>query len=548
MDLSSILARLAKISTTANQICNISGVPGASVGILHHGEVIYTDNFGYRNIETNSVPTEDTLYGIGSLTKSFVAAGLTSMLGSKDGTSIDLETPVQELFPDLHLQDPRISSLVTISDFLSHQSGLTSDMSTSLQGDLEILIDPKDLISAVNDLEVPSAFRRDWVYNNWGYSIAGAIMESITQKPFYQALKDSVLEPLGLKKHYNASKDADLAIAYSALSDGTFHPHRYKSAFEDSVFESAGGIYSTVNELLSYAKSVLISEKNPGPGPLQHTPLLLTNRIPLDNPSQDYRFYGLGWVCTQLPGIFGRQGENAGLFELSELPVLGVGSTPQMVYYHQGAGIGYFSILLLFPETQSAIVVLTNAIAFCDAPDWISQAYTAALFDFPSPADYPSLAQEGRRRKLAQYEEMLANLNSQRNPGLPPSQPLDRYVGLYYNKARSFFIQVRLQSHDKLSIAFQGKESQIYDLRHLHDDVFEWALSYDNMARRERFAISEPDYFLIEFQDHQNGSPKSLTWARISEVRPTGMVLYEDTVDSNTANGEGSPEQERLEL
>lgn len=72
----SLLDRLQGLSLVIADICRISGTPGASNSILHHGEIIYTHNHGYRNVEAGIPPDEETIYHIVSLSKSFTAAAM----------------------------------------------------------------------------------------------------------------------------------------------------------------------------------------------------------------------------------------------------------------------------------------------------------------------------------------------------------------------------------------------------------------------------------------------------------------------------------------
>jgi hypothetical protein len=53
-------------------------------------------------------------------------------------------------------------------------------------------------------------------------------------------------------------------------------------------------MYSNVNDMLKYANSVLEAEKQPTDGPLKNIRMLQSNQVPLDNPSRDYPFYGMG--------------------------------------------------------------------------------------------------------------------------------------------------------------------------------------------------------------------------------------------------------------
>jgi CubicO group peptidase (beta-lactamase class C family) len=113
------------------RFATFSGTPGASVGILHEGQVIFTENFGYRDVATRVVPTADTVYGLGSLTKSFVAAAIAKLFDDQE--HINLTTPVTDIIPDFKPKDPSLKRLLSTGDLLSHGSGLLGDMSVAVQ-------------------------------------------------------------------------------------------------------------------------------------------------------------------------------------------------------------------------------------------------------------------------------------------------------------------------------------------------------------------------------------------------------------------------------
>lgn len=244
----------------------------------------------------------------------------------------------------------------------------------------------------------------------------------------------------------------------------------------------------------------------------------------------------MGWIRTQLPGVVGLQGDNAELFHKAELPILGQNSSPLMTYYHQGASMGYRSALYLFPETESVVVVLTNSQPLNDAADWISQLYVAALFGFENSADYVELARESRRRLLAKFDELASSIDKAResNPGGIP-RPMHVYVGRYYNDNGNFFIEIRKHSQKEgyFELAFQGRSTQVYELRHLRDDVFEWALDYDESAKRARSANWDPLYFEIQI-DVEDGT---LTWAKFTGARPLGLRLYRQSCAPDIKKG-----------
>ena len=73
---SHLIERLQLLERVIVDICQISGVPGLSYGVSHHGETIHRANFGFRDVDANLAPTSDTIYGIGSMSKAFTAAAI----------------------------------------------------------------------------------------------------------------------------------------------------------------------------------------------------------------------------------------------------------------------------------------------------------------------------------------------------------------------------------------------------------------------------------------------------------------------------------------
>ncbi|GAW25744.1 putative beta-lactamase-domain-containing protein [Rosellinia necatrix] len=119
-----------------------------------------------------------------------------------------------------------------------------------------------------------------------------------------------------------------------------------------------------------------------------------------------------------------------------------------------------------------------------------------------------------------------------KHPGNRPRLPLQSYWGIYDNDAGNFFIDIgqHPKNRSSLQLKFQGKESQAYELRHLLDDTFEWALTYDESARQERSPILDPTYYKVRFHvesDVENAAKHvtSFQWAGITDVAPDGIQM-----------------------
>ncbi|MFX1267051.1 MAG: serine hydrolase domain-containing protein, partial [Promethearchaeota archaeon] len=89
-------------------------IPGLSIGIVEHGKPIYAKGFGTRNIEKNLPFTENTLFGIGSISKSFTALALFQLV--QEG-KINLQDPVNK-YLNFKLGDDK--NPIKICHLLSH--------------------------------------------------------------------------------------------------------------------------------------------------------------------------------------------------------------------------------------------------------------------------------------------------------------------------------------------------------------------------------------------------------------------------------------------
>src|SRR4029079_2261464 len=98
------------------------GVPGLSVGLIRHGEVVWHRGFGVKNVQTGDLVTDDTVFEAASLSKSVFAYAVLKLV---DQAVIDLDRPLSQYLPSLYApaEDPRLS-LITARHVLTHTTGL----------------------------------------------------------------------------------------------------------------------------------------------------------------------------------------------------------------------------------------------------------------------------------------------------------------------------------------------------------------------------------------------------------------------------------------
>jgi len=115
------LERIKAVAATISEIIKVSGCPGATIGILHHDEVLHTEGFGFRDVENRLPPDENTIYYLNSLSKTFTASMIARLV---EQGKLEWITPVSRILPSFQHWDDKMQE-ATIVDFLSHRSGLT---------------------------------------------------------------------------------------------------------------------------------------------------------------------------------------------------------------------------------------------------------------------------------------------------------------------------------------------------------------------------------------------------------------------------------------
>jgi CubicO group peptidase (beta-lactamase class C family) len=226
-----------------------------SVLVAEGGKVIYKKGFGSANREWNIPNTPDTKFRLGSITKQFTSMLILQLVAQG---KIDLEGKLSDYLP-YYRKDT--GNQVTIHQLLTHSSGIPSY--TSIPNFFEdISRDPYPVEDFVKkycsgDLEFEPGSR--FLYNNSGYFLLGAIIESVREKPYEEVLKEQIFDPLGMSDSgYDRHSPIipHRASGYSITFDGCLNaPY-----LDMSLPYAAGSLYSTVEDLYLWDQA-LYTEK-----------------------------------------------------------------------------------------------------------------------------------------------------------------------------------------------------------------------------------------------------------------------------------------------
>jgi hypothetical protein len=300
---------------------------------------------------------------------------------------------------------------------------------------------------------------------------------------------------------------------------------------EGTLMNPAGGIQSCVKDLLKYygalmkaANDQFASGKTSTQGlPLKQVPQLLSSNI-RTAPRLREQSYACGWARVQLPGILAETSRNQAL--MAAMPIMGNSEHPRLVVYHHGMLVGFNNGVYLFPETDTAIVLLSNAVALNDGPGWIGHLIMQALFNDPVKYDFVQLAKDTANTARNVIPAVEAQLEKERGNVAAPKS-LHKYVGKYYNKVKTFCMHIT-EKEGVSWMNLQGHEVENYQLHHYTGDEFSWLMTRNEQIKRGRNPIGYAEYWKIRFVSENEDDVSKLFWVIEKDLPGEGMELTKE--------------------
>ncbi|MGI8688272.1 MAG: serine hydrolase [Thermomicrobiales bacterium] len=307
-----------------------AGVPGVSLGILADGREEYA-SFGVASIETKQPVTADTLFQIGSTTKTFTGTAIMRLI---EQGKVDLNAPVRTYLPDFKVADADVSSRVTVKNLLTHSGDWWGDLFADTgSGD--------DAIATFMTMKMPTfpqlaPLGQYFSYNNTGFITAGRIIEVVLGKPYRAAMADLVLAPLGLTESFLVPEEAmqrPYAVGHAKGAQGVQVQHPF---LVPRNAEPAGGIFSNPRDLIKYARFHM------GDGTVGGTRVLKAETLKLMQSPQGPKPIGLRNGDIGLPWL---------MQQFGSLHLIA----------HPGDTFGEHSEFVAVPDRGFAFVMLANA-------------------------------------------------------------------------------------------------------------------------------------------------------------------------------------------
>ena len=226
-----------------------SGVPGMAVAVVRDDKVVYLRTFGVRNVTTKEPVTPDTKFQLASISKSMTGTMIASMVGNGE---LSWDDTIVSVDPGFRLSDPYVTEHVTFRDLLSHRSGLPEYGTDELQNDFQYT--KPEIMARLRYLGLPGAFRSSYAYSNIGITVAGDAAAKKAGKSFEDLIAERIFVPAGM--HNTSARFADFAgsadrVEVYPMQTGTPVAGPLNN---DDINSPAGGISSTLNDMVRYAR------------------------------------------------------------------------------------------------------------------------------------------------------------------------------------------------------------------------------------------------------------------------------------------------------
>jgi CubicO group peptidase (beta-lactamase class C family) len=349
----------AALAETIRKSMERHSVPGVAVGIYDGGRE-YVKGFGLTSVENPLEVTPETLFQIGSTTKTVTGTAIMVLL---ERGMLDLDEPVRTYLPELRLSDEEVARKVTTRHLLTHVGGWVGDVFEDTGGGDDAL---ERIVKRLADTRQLTALGEVWSYNNSGFYLAGRVVEVLSGKTFEAAARELVLDPLGMEESFFFPEEVmtrRFAVGH-LVKDGEPFVSRPWALPRNAA--PAGGLASSANDQIRYARFHLGGgTAQDGTRALGEGSLREMQRMQVSGEEDNEQ--GLPWMLSDVEGL--------------------------RFVSHGGGTNGQISAFWMVPERDFAFTLLTNAdrggLVCEEVSEWAMREFLGVEEEDPEPMEVP---------------------------------------------------------------------------------------------------------------------------------------------------------------
>jgi serine beta-lactamase-like protein LACTB len=295
-------------------------IPGFSIAIAVGGKIVWSEGFGFADLENRVEARPSTRYRIGSLSKLLTVSAVAQLY---EQGRLDLDAPVQRYVPSF----PKKDQGITTRQLAGHLAGIKQyarDEYINLQRYATVA----DGLKIFQDSALLHPPGSKYSYSSYGYNLLAAVIEGASGQSFLTYIREKVFGPLKMESTMpdeNARIIPHRTRFYSADSNGQLVNAPYT---DNSDRWGAGGFLSSVEDLVRFASAHL----RDGFLKAETRALMFTSQKTTNGKETNV---GLGWR-------------------------IGKDSKGRRILHHGGDSIGGRAYLLMYPDKDVAVVMLAN--------------------------------------------------------------------------------------------------------------------------------------------------------------------------------------------
>lgn len=380
-------------------------VPGLALSIIRDGRVIYEKGYGMRSLETKEKVTTHTLFSIASATKSFTATAA-AMLA--DESRLEWNRPLVNYFPGFMLFDEAATRKVTITDLLTHRTGIPRQKFFSINAPAT----RDEVRYSIRFFEPSADFRQAFQYFNEGYTVAGDMIAELAGSSWEQFIRSRIFEKLDMDETVfsvnDLGKERDYATPYITWEE---EPERL-DLHDACILGAAGCIISNVDDMSRWlifnlnhgriGNESLVSERNLS---VIQSPRMAIQGSP-GYRELSYQNYGMGWFIDYYRGC--------------------------LHIHHAGVLYGFSSQVSFLPSVKVGVVILANlnGTKLTEILEWYIYDKLLSL----DQIDWNGRYLEEWYSYRARYKAYTEQMEKDKKPTPDLSIPLDGFVGKFQSQ------------------------------------------------------------------------------------------------------------------
>ena len=465
--------RLKGLDSELEKVLKKLEEPGFAIAIVENDQILYSKGFGYRDYENKIKVDSNTLFAIGSATKSFTS----SLLGVlREDEKLDFEDSPIDYINELRFYNSQMNDVISIRDMMSHRTGLP-------RHDASWYFFPtfsKDsLVSRVKHHKPFTSVRNQWWYNNFMFMLQGVVAERITNKTWSENIKEMIFDPLGMTR--SNTSIAELENSENAAF-GYSQDFKKMDYYKIAGMGPAGSINSSVNEMSKWLitwinkgeyKGRKILPPNYTEEAISSQSVVVANLPDEDNPGLHLTNYGYGWFLSSYKGHYRVE--------------------------HGGNIDGFSTSAAFYPSDKVGIIVLSNQNA-SNTPSIVRNIISDRMLDVKKTDWLKYHFDKLKEAELIQ-KELDENEDSNKIKGTNPSRSMNEYEGEYTNLGYGTF-DISMKN-DSLFMKIPNKT---FWLSHHHYDTF---LPYE--LKNGKVNLEDESVIFITFSADQLGEIKKLS-------------------------------------